>query len=138
MAAPGDFCYSQTMAKVLLIDDEEGLRTMVRALLANGGHDVVEASNAPEGLEAALTQKPDVILSDFLMPGILGSDKKMFEELAADRRTKNIPIVIMSGLPKTTVQANVPKHLWPYIMSKPFDYFQLQGLIEDALKRKKS
>jgi CheY-like chemotaxis protein len=127
------------MAKVLLIEDDEALRTITRALLSDKGHVVVEASNAPDGLEAAVTQKPDVILSDFLMPGVLdATEGKLFEELAADSRTKNIPIVIISGLPKMTVQSQVPKHLWPYIMSKPFDYLRLAGIIEDALKRKKS
>jgi CheY-like chemotaxis protein len=127
------------MAKVLLIEDDEALRTITRALLTDKGHVVVEAANAPQGLEAAFTSKPDVILSDFLMPGVLDApEKKLFDELTTDPRTKNIPLIIMSGLPKMTVQAYVPKHLWPYIMSKPFDYFHLQGLIEDALKRKKS
>ena len=127
------------MVKVLLIEDDDALRMITRALLTDRGHVVVEASNAEQGLQAALTQKPDVILSDFLMPGVLdSSEKKLFEELGTDSRTKDIPIIIMTGLPKMTVQAHVPKRLWPYIMSKPFDYFRLQGLIEDALKRKKS
>ena len=126
------------MAKVLLIEDDDALRTITRALLTDKGHVVVEASNAPQGLEAALTLKPDVILSDFLMPGVLdGPEKRLFEELTTDSRTKDIPIIIITGLPKMTVQAHVPKSLWPCIMSKPFDYFRLQALIEDALKRKK-
>ncbi|MFI5348220.1 MAG: response regulator [Elusimicrobiota bacterium] len=125
------------MAKVLLIEDDDALRTITRALLTDKGHVVVEASNAQQGLEAAFTQKPDIILSDFLMPGVLDAPgKKLFEELTTDSRTKDIPLIIISGLPKMTVQAHVPRHLWPSILSKPFDYFRLNGLIEDALKRK--
>jgi CheY-like chemotaxis protein len=125
------------MAKVLLIDDDEALRTITRAILADKGHVVIEAQNAAEGLEAAQTLKPDVILSDFLMPGVLeDAGKKLFEELAADSRTKNIPVIIMTGLPKMTVKAHVPESLWPFIVNKPFDYLRLHELIAEALKRK--
>ncbi|MFI5363379.1 MAG: two-component system response regulator [Elusimicrobiota bacterium] len=126
------------MAKVLLVEDDEALMTITKAILTDMGHAVVEASDGRKGLAAALAHKPDIILSDFLMPGVIdGGEKKFFDELASNPQTKDIPIIITSGLPKMAVEPHVPKRMWPNIMSKPFDYLELKNVIDKVLKQKK-
>ena len=125
------------MTKILIVEDDAGVRAITGAILADMGYEVFEAEDAASGLAAALEKKPDVILSDFLMPGMLDAPgRNLFDELSSRPETKDIPLVIASGLPAETVRGNVPKSLWPYIMSKPFDYLRLQSVIEAALKRK--
>jgi len=139
MAAFDYFCYSRHMAKVLLVEDDEALMTITKAILIDMGHVVVEALDGQKGLDAALAQKPDIILSDFLMPGVLDeAGKKFFDELSSNPQTKNIPVIITSGLPKMAVEPHVPKRLWPNIMTKPFDYLELKNVIDRVLKEKKS
>ena len=110
---------------------------MLSGILSAADYIVIEAADAASGFAAALAQKPDVILSDFMMPGMFDAPgKKLFENLSSHPRTKDIPVIIASALPKETIQNNVPKHLWNRILTKPFDYLSLQSVIEDVLKRK--
>ena len=127
------------MAKILLIEDDEVMLSIIKGILLDAGHAVIEAIDAPSGFAAALAQSPDLILSDFIMPGVLdGPVENFFEQLCSHSKTKNIPIVIISGLPQVTIQSNVPKHLWPRILTKPLDYHRLVGVIQDALKQANS
>lgn len=54
--------------RVLLIDDEAGLRLTMRKMLEAGGHEVVEADNGRRGVEAFRRQPPDVVVTDIIMP----------------------------------------------------------------------
>ena len=54
--------------KILIVDDKDDARYLLQALLSGHGHDVVQATNGEEGLELARTERPDLIISDILMP----------------------------------------------------------------------
>ena len=79
---------------VLLIDDEEVFATLAAEQLTRRGFNVVVAASGVEALEKIKTQRPDVILLDFLLPGINGSE--VLKRLKADPRTHSIPVVICS------------------------------------------
>ena len=122
-----------------MIDDDMVIREFAKGFLTREGYEVIEAADAPSGFAAALEHRPDIILSDFIMPGVLDSaGGNLFEKLSSDPRTKDIPVVITSALPKIAVQGVIPRHLWPRVMSKPFDFFDLKKLIESILKDKKT
>ena len=109
---------------------------MLRETLSEYKHTVIEATDASSGYAVALMQKPDVILCDFLMPGIPG--KSIFEELHANPATKKIPRIVMSGLPREKIQSYIPERLWSNILSKPFDYGRLSDFIEQAIEQAKA
>lgn len=56
------------MARILIIDDEEPVRTMLRQMLERAGHEVVEASDGDEGLALYRSAPTDLIITDILMP----------------------------------------------------------------------
>jgi PAS domain S-box-containing protein len=56
------------MAKILIVDDEPGSRFVCGALLGDAGHEVLEAADGRDGFQRALESKPDLIISDILMP----------------------------------------------------------------------
>ncbi len=60
------------MARVLLIDDEEPIRTVLQALLELDGHVVSVATGGTDGLEQCERSRPDVVLVDLLMPALSG------------------------------------------------------------------
>ncbi|MFI5363485.1 MAG: response regulator [Elusimicrobiota bacterium] len=123
-----------TKIKVLIVDDEPAMRTILGAIIGDMGYDVMEAGDAKSGFSVAMSQRPELILSDFMMPGEPG--KTIFGELASHSETKNIPIIVISGFSKEKIQSYLPQHLWPFIMGKPVDLLRLEGVIADCLKKK--
>lgn len=81
--------------KILVIDDEEVSRYLVRQLFTAGDVDVLEAAEAAEGLRCAREEQPNVIVLDLLMPGISGF--QVLEQLQADARTAHIPVIVSTS-----------------------------------------
>src|SRR5229473_3370821 len=84
-----------TVAKILIVDDDNGNRQLYVALLSPFGHEVIEAGDGKEGLEQARLRKPDLIISDILMPTMNG-----YEFVSAVRKhapLKNVPVIFSSA-----------------------------------------
>jgi CheY-like chemotaxis protein len=62
------------VALILLIDDDAFYRGVLRQLLEDGGHQIIEAVNGPQGLERFRTQQPDLVITDMRMPGVDGGE----------------------------------------------------------------
>lgn len=81
------------MAVILIIDDSTFQRQTIRALVEAAGHQVVEAKNGREGLERIVSQRPDCVLMDLMMPELNGfSMLKAFQ----DHHSK-IPVIIVTA-----------------------------------------
>jgi CheY-like chemotaxis protein len=82
--------------KILIIDDEEGMRKALRKLLEASGFEVIEAENGIDGISRAKKDAPDLILLDIAMPELDGIEVckriKEFEEL------RKIPILMVSSM----------------------------------------
>jgi signal transduction histidine kinase len=78
--------------KVLVIDDDEVSRYIVRRLLSETPYQVMEATGGEEGIRLARKELPDVILLDFVMPGMTAFE--VLDELKGDARTRRIPVII--------------------------------------------
>jgi CheY-like chemotaxis protein len=83
------------MARLLLIDDDEGLRTMMQILLKRGGHDITLAENGQAGLDLAEKQPFDVIMLDVMMPDMNGYE--VARHLRTSPRTQNTPLIILTA-----------------------------------------
>jgi signal transduction histidine kinase len=84
------------MKKVLVIDDEEAMRAVVRIALGSEGYEVVEAENGTVGLALARTNLPALILCDVHMDGIDGYT--VVERLRQEPLTAAIPVILMTGV----------------------------------------
>ena len=71
--------------KILVVDDEPGLRALVRATLEGPGQQILEAENGGEALALARREQPAIVLLDWMMPGASGID--VLAELRSDSRT---------------------------------------------------
>ena len=80
--------------RVLVVDDEESVRTLMRRFLAREGYDVEEASTGPEGLRKARERRPDAITLDVMMPGMDGWE--VLAALKADPELAEIPVVMLT------------------------------------------
>ena len=81
---------------VLIIDDNEMDRKLVKRTVEKIGHRAMTAENGKTGFQAAKTGKPDLILSDCHMPESDGVE--MYKKLREDEDTKNIPMVFLTGV----------------------------------------
>lgn len=82
--------------KILVIDDEEVSRYLLRQLFPSPPDQVIEASNGAEGLRFARDEQPQLILLDALMPEMGGFE--VLERLRCDSRTADIPVVVSTSL----------------------------------------
>lgn len=86
--------------KVLVVDDELDMRTFVTTLLETSGFKPIAAKDGVEGLEAARSRKPAVIILDIMMPNLSGIS--MYRDLKNDPALKDIPVIMLSALSKKT------------------------------------
>ncbi len=93
---------ARTKRLVLLVDDDEGLRRMVRYELEEAGYDVIEATNGQRAVALAHNHAPDVIALDLMMPGHDGW--AAIRDLSGDPATAGIPIIVVSGLDDVSAQ----------------------------------
>lgn len=81
------------MARILIIDDEERIRTIVRKILESAGHEVVEAGDGAEGTEVFGGSHFDLVVTDLIMPEKEGIETILhLREVDAD-----VPILVVSG-----------------------------------------
>lgn len=83
------------MARVLIIDDDYEIVSILTEILTPEGHEVSSAGEPVEGMQMARKVKPDLIILDYHMPGNTGSH--LFESLRRNNATKDTPILFMSG-----------------------------------------
>lgn len=84
-----------TVARVLVVDDEPDIVRLVSFALARRGHEVLSANDAVAGVEAAKSERPDIILMDVMMPVMTGLEA--VRTLKGDPRTASIPVVMLSA-----------------------------------------
>ena len=81
--------------KILVIDDEERVRDMIKFRLCLLGYEVVEATNGRDGLEAASREQPDLVLLDIMMPDVDGF--QVCDRLKENEETREIPVVMLTA-----------------------------------------
>jgi len=83
------------MARILIIDDDFAIVSLLAEVLARDGHSVETAGEAVEGMQKARALKPDLVILDYHMPGMTGAH--LFESLRRNQATRLTPILFMSG-----------------------------------------
>lgn len=120
-------------ATVLLVEDTEDNRFMMRRLLEMSGYQVVEATNGEEAVKLAETESPQLILMDLSLPVIDG--------LAATRLIRKIPdcvrtpIVAVSAHDMSDFEAEAIEAGCNSYVTKPIDFAELEELIGKLLKK---
>ena len=86
------------MKKVLVVDDDVDIRKVVSKLVEKSGYEAIEAKNGVEGMGKVREHKPDLIILDMLMPKESGV--RMYHELKTEESLKDIPVIVLSAIPK--------------------------------------
>jgi excisionase family DNA binding protein len=111
---------------VLVVDDDDQVRELVRVNLELEGYAVREAANAEEGLAAVDEDAPDVILLDVMMPQVDGWE--MLRRVQEQHGTGSIPVIMFSGQLESAVAEAKERGAQAFV-GKPFD---LRALVEQT------
>ena len=84
--------------KILIVDDDYEQIDFASTVLEENGYISIGATNGIEGMEKVKSEKPDLIVLDILMPEKSGIT--MFRELRTNEKTKNIPVIVVTGISK--------------------------------------
>jgi len=111
--------------KVLVIDDQVGIRALLSEVFTVLGFEVIEAGNGNEGLDVMEKCKPDIILLDMKMPGLSG-----IETLRLIRaRNHHIPIILVTAYQENDMMSEAELLGVSARLVKPFDIEELQRIV---------
>jgi CheY-like chemotaxis protein len=84
-----------SVATVLIVDDEQPLRELLADVLEAAGHRVIHAHHGQQALEQVARERPDLVISDVMMPVLNG--RILCQRLKADPATRALPVILMTS-----------------------------------------
>ena len=115
--------------RILVIEDHEENRRLLRDLLTSFGYELIEAVTGEEGLTAAETERPDLILMDIQLPGIDGYETT--RRIKANPMLRNIPVIAVTSYALSGDDVKAFAAGCDAYVTKPFDPEELLDKIED-------
>lgn len=123
---------SESMKRVIYIEDEQEMIDLVRLILGRKGYQVIGALGGKEGLQLVQQQIPDLVLLDLMMPDMDGWE--VYQQMKASKQTRDIPVIVI-----TAKAQSIDKVLGLHIakvddyISKPFSPQELLESVEKIL-----
>ena len=116
-------------ARVLVIDDEVGVREVLRDLLGGEGYTVLDAPDGRSGLALSEAEPVELVLSDVSMPGMSGWEVAE----ACHARHPNVPVGLITGWGDRLDPAELTRHGVRFVIAKPFEAAEVLHRVGDAL-----
>lgn len=123
-----------TPKTILIIDDEGFVRGLVRVKLKFMGMETIEGSNGMEGLEKAISHKPDLIILDIMMPKMDGFE--VCQRLKENPETRHIPVIMMTARGERSAKERGEELGIVDYLTKPFSPQHLAERIFEILGEK--
>ena len=117
---------------ILIIEDNEVNRILVRDMLRFKGYQTVESATAEEGLRVAREQRPALILMDFHLPKMNGIEA--FKALRADAKTSAIPVIAVTASAMPEDRKKILEAGFDGLQTKPIHVVEFMKNIERALE----
>lgn len=122
--------------RVLVIDDEENIRKLVRMTLTKAGYDVVEAENGEDAVKVLRSDDNplmvDVITCDIRMPKVNGIEAISFFR----QQFPSIPVIVITGYPETDMAVSLLKQGVVDYVPKPVDGEKLLSVVAKAMEQR--
>lgn len=120
------------MASILIIEDDSAISHVYGLVLSKKGHQVWIAEEANKGIEMAVSNKPDIILLDMLMPGVSGLD--LLRKLNIKQNLPDTKLIVMSNIesPKVVEEAKALGAV-KYLLKIDFTPYEIDKVIKDLL-----
>jgi CheY-like chemotaxis protein/anti-sigma regulatory factor (Ser/Thr protein kinase) len=121
-----------TRARILIIEDEEEIRQLLRDIVASQGHEVEIAADGNQGLELLRNGDFDLVCTDLGMPGISGW--QVAEEIK--HMGKKVPVAVITGWSVQLNESGMREKGVNFIIQKPFQIHQILKLVQEGLELK--
>ena len=136
-AAPLDFApLDESAPHVLVVDDIEDNRALLKRRLEKQGHVVASAANGKEALQMVAAQPPDLVLLDIMMPEMDGF--AVLDRLKGDPATRDIPVIVISALDDVESAVRCIEQGAEDFLSKPFDPVLLKARVGTSIAKKRA
>jgi len=119
------------MAKILVADDNAEIRKVIGSILSQQGLEIIEAADGESTYDSAVSEGPDLILLDILMPGMSGFD--VLRKIKKNRKTKSIPVIMVTGLTGPDDEQQAMREGALDYIAKPWAPGELEDRIRIAL-----
>ena len=113
-------------ARILVVDDEDAIRTLFQDVLGEQGHRVITARDGAAGLELVKQHEFDLVFIDLKMPGMSGAE--FFRQVTAIK--PNLPVIIITGYPDSDLMAQALAQGPLGVMYKPFGDQDITGAVD--------
>jgi two-component system cell cycle response regulator DivK len=117
------------MKRILVVEDQEDNRQILRDLLTNAGFDMIQAENGEEAIAAAQASRPDLILMDIQLPILDGYEAT--RRIKADPDLKSIPIIVVTSYALSGDEEKARRAGCDDYVAKPFSPRQLLAKIKE-------
>jgi two-component system cell cycle response regulator DivK len=117
--------------RVLVVEDQEDNRQILRDLLASAGIDMIEAADGPAGLAAAASERPDLILMDIQLPGLDGYE--VTRRIKANPALSAIPVIAVTSYALSGDEDKARAAGCDAYVTKPYSPRQLLAKIREYL-----
>ncbi|NMA69515.1 MAG: response regulator [Desulfitobacterium sp.] len=118
------------MAKILVVDDQMGVRRLLFEAFSDEGHVVEMAENGAMALEILKDFSPELIIMDMKMP-----EKNGIDTLREIRSfNKDVEVIMMTAYGDSKIKSLAEEHGIKYYVNKPFDLFELRDTVREILK----
>ena len=118
------------MSRILVVDDDNDIRRLVRTVCRSGGHDAIEAVNGRDALRALHAARPNLVVLDVAMPELDG-----WKTLARIRDLSEVPILMLTARTGELEKVRALKAGADDYVTKPFGRHELSARIEALLRR---
>ncbi|MBI3395090.1 MAG: SpoIIE family protein phosphatase [Spirochaetia bacterium] len=125
---------TRTLHRMLIVEDNRQLRDYMISIFAREGFEVFWASDGAEGLAQTKSKKPNIILTDLMMPRMSGID--MISEIRGLAGLRNIPIVLLTAKADESTRSEVRRAGADDYLAKPFSDMELISIVQNSLSLK--
>jgi CheY-like chemotaxis protein len=124
----------ETVAIVLVVDDEFGIGELLEALLLDDGHRAITAMNGRHAIERMTEARPDLVISDLMMPVMDGGALR--QAMLDNPEWRDIPFALMCAVPEASIKDRISQY--DAFLRKPFKLAEISRLVARLLDQGKS
>ena len=122
---------SQLAKKILIVDDQAGIRLLLQELFKRENYETSTAENGLQALQLVEVERPDCVLLDMKMPGVSGID--VLKELK--EKWPNLPVIMMTAYDDVALTSQAMEIGAMKYFTKPFDIFELRDAVHQLFEK---